>query len=91
MSITAATLNAMSDEQLRELNHQVVAVMRHRHSVKAMTAVAAFRPGDKVQFTGKYGEKLTATVDKINQKTVSVTTTDGGRWKVSAGLLSKLA
>lgn len=51
-------------------------------------AAVSFRVGDKVQFKSRSGQIITGTVQKINQKTVSVNTPTSN-WKVSASLLQR--
>lgn len=47
-----------------------------------------FRIGDPVRFTGRGGREFTGTVTRINQKTISVSTTVG-EWRVSPQALRK--
>lgn len=55
-------------------------------SVQRANALSFYR-GQKVQFKSRTGELVNGRVDRINQKTVSLTTTDGRIWKVSPSLL----
>lgn len=52
-------------------------------------AAVSFSKGDKVTFTTRNGEKVTGTVARVNQKTVTVNTTTS-QWKVSASLLRRV-
>lgn len=47
---------------------------------------AIFRVGDAVYFNSKRGMKVSGTIQKINTKTIKVST-DSGIWSVSPGLL----
>jgi hypothetical protein len=47
---------------------------------------AVFRVGDTVYFDSKRGMRVTGKIQKINRKTIHVSTTEG-TWKVSPSLL----
>lgn len=73
---------------------QVFEMCRRRLSALQQVQVMAFRPGDKVSFTGRHGQELTGTVKKLNQKTASVEVPSGipgcpQTWRVSPSLLKK--
>jgi len=89
------SLNALTVEELRTLNSEVVALLNHRHRMDQFEKARAFKPGDEVTFKTRQGKTITAIVNKINQKTVQVTQKDGGpfpmSWNVSPGLLTKVA
>lgn len=44
--------------------------------------------GDKVSFTDKQGDLVTATVIRLNKKTASLMSVEGNRWNVAPQLLS---
>jgi len=46
--------------------------------------------GEMISFLGKNNEELYGKIVQLNQKTVSVLTRDGSRWRVSYGFLSKI-
>lgn len=50
---------------------------------------SGFKTGDKVTFTAK-GKTVTGFIERVNAKTCSVNCTDG-KWRVSPGLLTKVA
>lgn len=73
-----------TDEEFRS----IIAAVNYKSKERQARAAHSFRAGDKVCFTTKYGEKITGTVLKVNQKTVSVKTATT-TWKVSGSLLSR--
>ena len=87
-------------EELRELD----AILRNRwreiqgHAASVKAADLKLRAGSRVEFTGKHGETITGTVEKVNRKTCRVKEDKtpahpGGLprlglvWNVSIGLL----
>lgn len=87
----------MTMEQLRELNSEVVTVIRGMQARSQQEAALAFKPGDFVLIERKkwpFGV-LKIRVTKINQKTLSgfEVAADGTdspkRWKVSPTLCTK--
>lgn len=71
-------------EDLREAQSALAVRFRELQS----RAAHSFSKGDKVKFTTRSGEIITGTVAKINQKTVTVNTSNS-TWKVSGSLLKK--
>lgn len=96
--IATAKLEALSTEQLRALNQQVVGVLKGRYTAAAMQKARQFRVGQQARFlSSKTYQYVTIRIDRINTKTVSGTELDAtGRpthrtWRVSPGLLSGVA
>lgn len=83
--INAAILSGeFSDEDFRS----IIATINYKSKERQARASRSFRAGEKVFFTTRSGEKITGTVLKVNQKTVSVKTATT-TWKVSGSLLNK--
>ena len=69
----------MNNEQLKE----VAEAIQLKRQYLAKQAIKNFIKGDMVQFTGKTGGKVNATVEKVNKKYVIVSTHIGGeKWRV---------
>ena len=95
MSLTWQQLQAMSTEDLRALNSNVVAIIRTRVSAEQIQQKAQFRIGQVVKVlrpSGSWaGEYM--RVDKINTKTISGAQVDkdgkwlGPGWRAAPGLL----
>ena len=78
----------MNSEQLKE----VAEAIQLKRQYLAKQAIKNFIVGDMVQFTGKTGGKINATVEKVNKKYVIVSTHIGGeKWRVPATMLTKLS
>jgi len=84
--ITQNELNKLSREELRELNHRIVVALNYKQAALAIT----FSVGDRVSFTGKYNQKLTGQVTKVNLKSIKVKDINNGNWKCSPSLLTKI-
>ena len=78
----------MNNEQLKE----VAEAIQLKRQYLAKQAIKNFIVGDMVQFTGKTGGKINATVEKVNKKYLIVSTHIGGeKWRVPATMLTKLS
>jgi len=77
----------MDGDQLK----QVVEAIQLKRQFLAKQAIRNFIVGDMVQFTGKTGGTINATVEKVNKKYVIVSTHIGGeKWRVPATMLTKI-
>ena len=83
-------LESLSYEELLELNHKITERLKFLDSMNAQKEMAKFNPGDEVYFSHPTQGKLTGTLLKYNQKTVTIVTTSGQRWNVSPHLLRKV-
>lgn len=83
-TVTKAIFAIDSMDELREVMNAVNVRFRELQS----RAAHSFNRGDSVTFTTKSGQKITGTVIKINQKTVTVKTATT-EWKVSGSLLRR--
>lgn len=83
-----AIYNLETNDQL----NQVIEAIKMKRTYLANMAIRSFMVGDHVQFKGKTGGKINATVEKINKKYVIVSTHIGGeKWRVPATHLTKLS
>ena len=77
----------MDNDQLK----QVVEAIQLKRQFLAKQAIRNFIVGDMVQFTGKTGGTINATVEKVNKKYVIASTHIGGeKWRVPATMLTKI-
>ena len=51
--------------------------------VAAPTYAREFQPGDTVTFDDRQGRNITGVIVRINQRTATLGTGDGGTWRVS--------
>lgn len=85
--ITNAQLHAMDINALRELNKNVVAIIKARQTKLAAAAATQFYPGQEVYFTGRSGMAIKGVVKKVKIKMISVDAGPSGQWNVAATLL----
>lgn len=79
-------LYTLSAEDLRLINRCVVDQLNTLSRATARNFVA----GDRVTWTGKYGNVEKGTVQSVMQKNVRVITDGGMRWRVAGSLLKSL-
>ena len=82
-------IDSLSEEELIELNHKVVARLRFLHQMRSHSAMLDFRIGERVQFHPDGRPVVFGTLTRYNKKTVTVVTDAGENWNVAPGLLSK--
>jgi hypothetical protein len=81
-------IDHLTEEELRDLNHRVVARLRVIQSVRAHGQMLRFSIGDRVCFRDVRGGRIVRGVlIQYNRKSVSVLADDGARWTVSPSLL----
>jgi hypothetical protein len=83
-------IDTLSEAELIDLNHRVVARLRVLRDMRAHVGMLEFRIGDRVSFQPSGDRRLEGVVARYNRKTVSVITGDGGQWNVSPSLLSRV-
>ena len=82
-------LETLDYDDLLALNELIVERLKFLERQETHNAMMQFHPGARVSFDSKYGPKQ-GTLIKFNQKTVTVLTDDGRKWKVSPQLLSAI-
>lgn len=83
-------LDELSYDELLDLNDRIIARLKHLDAADALNAMMKFNLGAKVCFdSSKHGMQVGILI-KFNQKTVTVLTDDGRRWKVSPQMLSPI-
>jgi hypothetical protein len=82
-------IDALSEAELIELNHKVVARLRFLSQMRSHSAMLDFRVGERVKFHPDGGPELLGTLTRYNKKTVTVVTDAGQHWNVSPGLLTR--
>src|SRR5258708_24105011 len=83
-------IDALSEEELVELNHKIVARLRFLSQMRSHSEMLDFRIGEKVKFHPSGHPELTGTITRYNKNTVTVITDESQHWNVAPGLLSKL-
>ena len=83
-------IDKMTEAELVELNHRIVQRLKFLESMHHHHEMLKFNVGDKVSFESPGRGRLTGTLVKYNQKTVTIITDAGQRWNVAPSLLSKI-
>lgn len=82
-------IDSLSEKELIELNHKIVARLRFLNQMRSHAEMLDFRIGEKVRLRPSGRAELVGTVTRYNKKTVTVITEDGQHWNVSPSFLSK--
>ncbi|MGH9742076.1 MAG: hypothetical protein ACRD51_06960 [Candidatus Acidiferrum sp.] len=83
-------IDSLSEEELIELNHKVVARLRFLSQMRSHSAMLDFRIGERVKFHPTGRAPVFGILTRYNKKTVTVVTDAGENWNVAPGLLSKV-
>ncbi len=83
-------IDSLSEEELIELNHKVVARLRFLNQMRSHSAMLDFRIGERVKFHPTGSPEVTGILTRYNKKTVTVVTDSGQHWNVAPGLLSRM-
>ena len=84
-------IDKLSETELVDLNHRIVARLRFLHQMRAHSQMLDFRIGDRVTFQPEGRTALFGIVTRYNKKSVTVITEGGEHWTVAPGLLRKAA
>jgi len=82
-------IDQLSESELIDLNHRIVARLRFLHELDAHSSMLEFRIGERVTFHPDGRPVVTGLITRYNKKTVSIVTDDGHRWNVAPQLLRK--
>ena len=83
-------IDRMTEAELIDLNHRIVARLRFLHQMRAHAEMLEFKIGDRVTFQPPGQGQVEGILTRYNKKTVTVITGDGRQWNVSPQLLSKV-
>jgi hypothetical protein len=83
-------IDSLSEEDLIELNHKIVARLRFLSQMRSHSAMLDFRIGERVKFSPGGRPDMVGILTQYNKKTVTVITDSGEHWRVAPGLLSKV-
>ena len=82
-------IDSLSEDELVDLNHKVVARLRFLSQMRSHSAMLDFRVGERVKFHPDGSSELLGTLTRYNKKTVTVVTDAGQHWNVSPALLTR--
>jgi len=80
-------IDRLTEAELIDLNHRIVARLRLLGQVRAHAAMLDFRIGDRVAFQPDGRGVIHGMLTRYNRKTVTVITDDGQQWNVAPSLL----
>ena len=83
-------IDKLTEEELIELNHRIVARLRFLTQKRAHAHMLEFSIGDRVAFQPEGRPVLTGLLTRYNKKTVTVITETGEHWNVAPSLLRKV-
>jgi hypothetical protein len=82
-------IDQLSESELIDLNHRIVARLRFLRELDAHSSMLEFRIGERVAFHPDGRPVVTGMITRYNKKTVSIVTDDGHRWNVAPQMLRK--
>ena len=80
-------ISKLTTEQLVDLNHEVVALIKARRTADSRRARRTLSVGDTVEFKDNFGRTVTGEVEKV-MRTRGLVNVDGRRWKCHLNLLT---
>ena len=80
-------IKKLGEDDLIFLNNLIVERLKFIAQAKSTHMMSHFNIGDRVTFSMSNGNKKTGIIVRINKKTASIRTDDGGDWNVSPMLL----
>lgn len=83
-------IDQLTEAELIDLNHRIVARLKFLREIKAHTHMLDFSIGERVSFQPDGQPVIFGIITKYNRKTVSVLTESGQQWNVSPGFLRKV-
>ncbi len=82
-------IDHLTESELIDLNHRIVARLRFLRQLDAHSSMLEFRIGERVTFNPDGRPPVTGMITRYNKKTVSIVTDDGQRWNVAPQFLEK--
>jgi len=82
-----SVLELLTEEELVQLNHMIVARIRMMQQLRAHSAMTNFRVGQRVKFTTSDGKLIRGVLTRYNRKSVTLVTHEGLQWRVAPTLL----
>ena len=82
-------IDRLTEAELVDLNHRVVARLKFLHQMRAHASMLDFSIGQKVSFQPDGHPVLNGIITKYNRKTVTVVTENGQQWNVAPTFLRK--
>ncbi len=80
-------IDKLTEAELIDLNHRVVARLKFLHQMRAHAHMLDFSIGQRVSFQPEGQPPLSGIIAKYNRKTVTVITENGQQWRVAPAFL----
>jgi hypothetical protein len=80
-------IDNLTEPELVDLNHRIVERLRFMRQARAHVVMLRFRIGERVSFLPEGRDRIFGVVTRYNKKSVTVVTSEAGRWNISPGLL----
>jgi hypothetical protein len=87
----AIDIDALTEPELVDLNHRIVARLQFLRHLEAHASMLEYRIGERVTFHPDGRPPVTGLITRYNRTTVSIVTDDGHRWNVAPQLLERAA
>lgn len=84
------SIETMTKDELINLHDKILDRLRYIDQMEARNKMTEFYFGDTVTFTTNDGRIIVGTVERFNQKSVSIKTDNGHRWRVAPQYLKKV-
>ncbi len=82
-------INQLTEAELIDLNHRIVARLRVLRQLEAHVTMLEFHIGERVRFHPEGRPPVSGMITRYHKKTVSIVTDDGHRWNVSPQFLER--
>ena len=79
----------LNEDQLLSLNLKIIERIKLIRRARSNVSMAKFNLGDAVYFN-RDGDKIRGRIIRLNQKTISIITSDNHPWNVSPSFLTKI-
>lgn len=83
-------IDTLSEAQLVDLNHRVVARLKFLQQARSHQAMLDFRIGERVSFQPDGRAAVFGMLTRYNRKSVTVITDEGQQWNVAPQMLRKV-
>ncbi|HNU91346.1 MAG TPA: hypothetical protein PKO25_05695 [Spirochaetota bacterium] len=80
-------IKSLGVEELHYINRLIIERLKLLNQQRSTAQMQRFNIGEKVRFTDPSGNVKTATIVRLNKKTVSLITSGGEQWNVPPGFL----
>jgi hypothetical protein len=78
-----------TEAELLELNRRIVQRLKTMREERCRSTMTEFRVGERVSFQPECGHEVVGTIVRLNRKSVTIVTADGGHWRVAPAPLKK--